>query len=379
MSNFLMLAPCMFGVEGILADELKRLDIKNISPENGRVFFEGDENTLATANIFSRTAERVLLVTGRFNAISFEDLFQAVKKINWEDYIGKDDAFPVTGYSINSALHSIPDCQAIIKKAIVERLKQCYKIDWFKETGPVHKIRFSIQKDNVVIAIDTSGEGLHKRGYRAHSLEAPIKETLAAAMCYQARIFPDTVLYDPFCGSGTILVEAALIAKNIAPGLKRNFAAERFGDIYKKTFVSARANALNLIKPNVEFRGIGSDIEKDAVKLTLENAKKAGVGDLITASVKDIADFNIAEDRAIVITNPPYGERLLEIKEAEELYKTMGKVMPMERGKKYFVICPNDDFESRFGRPADKRRKLYNGMIKCQLYSYFKTNFAEKE
>ncbi len=379
MSNFLMLAPCMFGVEGILAGELKRLDIKNISPENGRVFFEGDENTLATANIFSRTAEKVLLVTGRFNAISFEDLFQAVKKINWEDYIGKDDAFPVTGYSINSALHSIPDCQAIIKKAIVERLKQCYKIDWFKETGPVHKIRFSIQKDNVVIAIDTSGEGLHKRGYRAHSLEAPIKETLAAAMCYQARIFPDTVLYDPFCGSGTILVEAALIAKNIAPGLKRNFAAERFGDIYKKAFVSARANALNLIKPNVEFRGIGSDIEKDAVKLTLENAKKAGVGDLITASVKDIADFNIAEDRAIVITNPPYGERLLEIKEAEELYKTMGKVMPTERGKKYFVICPNDDFESRFGRPADKRRKLYNGMIKCQLYSYFKTNFVEKE
>ncbi len=379
MSNFLMLAPCMFGVEGILADELKRLNIKNVVAENGRVFFEGDENALATANIFSRTAERVLIVTGRFNAISFEDLFQAVKKINWENYIGKDDAFPVTGYSINSSLHSVPDCQSIIKKAIVERLKLCYKIDWFKETGPVHKIRFSIQKDNVVVAIDTSGEGLHKRGYRAHSLEAPIKETLAAAMCYQARIFPDTVLYDPFCGSGTILVEAALIAKNIAPGLKRNFAAERFGDVYKKAFAIQRKNALDLIKSNVEFRGIGSDIEKDAVKLTLENAKKAGVGELITASVKDISDFKITDERAIVITNPPYGERLLEIKEAEELYRIMGKVMPMERGKKYFVICPNDDFENRFGRPADKRRKLYNGMIKCQLYSYFKTNLAEKE
>ena len=209
MGKLLMLAPCMFGVEGILADELKRLDIKNVAPENGRVFFEGDENTLAAANIFSRTAERILIVAGRFNAISFEDLFQAVKKINWEDFIGKDDAFPVTGYSINSALHSVPDCQSIIKKAIVERLKQCYRIDWFKETGPVHKIRFSIQKDNVVDAIDTSGEGLHKRGYSAHSLEAPIKETLAAAMCYQARIFPDTHLYDPFCGSGSILVESA--------------------------------------------------------------------------------------------------------------------------------------------------------------------------
>ena len=379
MSEFLMLAPCMFGVEGILADELKRLDIKNVSPENGRVFFEGDENALAKANIFSRTAERILIVTGRFNAISFEDLFQSVKKINWEDFIGKDDAFPVTGYSINSNLHSVPDCQSIIKKAIVERLKQSYKIDWFKETGPVHKIRFSIQKDNVVVAIDTSGEGLHKRGYRAHSLEAPIKETLAAAMCYQARIFPDTVLYDPFCGSGTILVEAALIAKNIAPGLKRNFAAEKFGEAYKKAFTNQRKIALDAIKSNVEFRGIGSDIEKGAVDLTLQNAKKAGVGDLITASIKDVSDFKIIEDRALVITNPPYGERLLEIKEAEELYKTMGKVMPKERGKKYFVICPNDDFEARFGRPADKRRKLYNGMIKCQLYSYFKSDFKEEK
>ncbi len=377
MSKLLMLAPCMFGVEGILADELKRLDIKNVSPENGRVFFEGDENALATANMFSRTAERVLIVAGRFNAMSFEDLFQAVKKISWEDYIGRDDAFPVTGYSINSNLHSIPDCQAIIKKAIVERLKLCYKVDWFKETGPIHKIRFSIQKDNVVVAIDSSGEGLHKRGYRAHSLEAPIKETLAAAMCYQARIFPDTVLYDPFCGSGTILVEAALIAKNAAPGLKRNFAAERFGDAYKIAFANARTNALDSIKQNIEFRGIGTDIAKNAVDLTLENAKKAGVGELITASVKNISDFKIAEERALVITNPPYGERLLEIKEAEELYKIMGTVMPKERGKKYFVICPNDDFESRFGRPADKRRKLYNGMIKCQLYSYFKSDFKE--
>ena len=377
MSKLLMLAPCMFGVEGILADELKRLDIKNVSPENGRVFFEGDENTLATANMFSRTAERVLIVAGRFNAMSFEDLFQAVKKISWEDYIGKDDAFPVTGYSINSNLHSIPDCQAIIKKAIVERLKQCYRVDWFKETGPIHKIRFSIQKDNVVVAIDSSGEGLHKRGYRAHSLVAPIKETLAAAMCYQARIFPDTVLYDPFCGSGTILVEAALIAKNAAPGLKRNFAAERFGDTYKNAFANARTNALDSIKQNIEFRGIGTDIAKNAVDLTLENAKKAGVGELITASVKNISDFKIAEERALVITNPPYGERLLEIKEAEELYRIMGTVMPKERGKKYFVICPNDDFESRFGRPADKRRKLYNGMIKCQLYSYFKSDFKE--
>ena len=375
MNSYKLLAPCMFGLEGILADELKRLDIKNVSAENGRVFFSGDENTVATANVFSRTAERILLVVGEFTATSFEELFESVKALNWEDFIGKDDAFPVTGYSINSSLHSIPDCQAITKKAIVERLKKHYNIDWFKETGPIHKIRFSIQKDKVIVAIDTSGEGLHKRGYRAHSVAAPIKETLAAGMCYQARIYPDTVLYDPFCGSGTILVEAAMIAKNIAPGIKRYFSAEKFGDDFKKAFSNKRADALDSIKNNITFEGIGSDIDPSAIKLTIENAKKAGVSDLISAKVNNISDFKFSHDRAIVITNPPYGERLLEIKEAEQLYITMGKVMPKEKGKKYFVICPNEDFESRFGRVADKKRKLYNGMIKCNLFSYFKTDF----
>lgn len=379
MNKFRMLAPCMFGVEGILADELKRMDIKNVIAENGRVFFEGDERTLALANINSRISERILLVVGEFRATSFEELFQGVKALDWENYISSNDAFPVIGYSLDSALHSVPDCQSIIKKAIVERMKSHYRIDWFKETGPIHKVRFSIQKDKVVIGIDTSGEGLHKRGYRANSLEAPIKETLAAAMCYQARIYDDTVIYDPFCGSGTILVEAAMIAKNIAPGIKRSFAADRFGDEFKKAFAAERSAALDSIKSGIEFRGIGSDIDKNAVDLTLQNAKKAEVGELITAKVCDISDFKITHNRAIVVTNPPYGERLLEIKQAEELYKIMGKVMPKEQGKKYFVICPNDDFESRFGRSADKRRKLYNGMIKCQLYSYFKTNFNEKE
>ncbi len=377
MKKYRILAPCMFGVEGILADELKHMDIENVVAENGRVFFEGDEMTVAAVNINSRTAERVILVVGEFFATSFEELFQSVKALEWEYLIGSTDAFPVTGYSIDSKLYSVSDCQAIIKKAIVERLKKHYHIDWFKETGPVHKIRFSIQKDKVVIGIDTSGDGLHKRGYRAHSMEAPIKETLAAAMCYQARIFPDTVLYDPFCGSGTILVEAAMIAKNMAPGLKRNFVSERFGDDYKKAFAEQRCAALDGIKNEIEFLGFGSDIDPDAVKLTLENAKKAGVGDLISAKVLDIANFNITHERAIVITNPPYGERLLDIKNAERLYKIMGERMQKQQGKKYFVICPNDDFESCFGRPADKRRKLYNGMIKCQLYSYFKSDLKK--
>ncbi len=374
MNNYRMLAPCMFGVEGILADELKRMNITSVTAENGRVFFEGDALALAAANINLRTAERVMLVVGEFYATSFEELFQNTKALPWEEFIGSADAFPVTGYSLDSKLHSLPDCQSIIKKAIVERLKKNYRVDWFKETGPVHKIRFSIQKDKVVLGIDTSGDGLHKRGYRAHSLEAPIKETLAAAMCYLARIFPDTKLYDPFCGSGTILVEAAMIAKNMAPGLKRNFAAERFSEEIKNAFAVKRGEALDGILKGVDFKAFGSDIDASAVALTLENAKKAGVGELVSAIVKDIKDFKMPNERSIVITNPPYGERLLDIQNAEKIYRIMGEKMPKEFGKKYFVICPNDDFEDRFGRPADKRRKLYNGMIKCQLYSYFKSD-----
>lgn len=374
MNNYRMLAPCMFGVEGILADELKRMNITSVTAENGRVFFEGDVSALAAANINLRTAERVMLVVGEFYATSFEELFESTKALPWEEYISSSDAFPVTGYSLDSKLYSLPDCQSIIKKAIVERLKKSYRVDWFKETGPVHKIRFSIQKDKVVLGIDTSGEGLHKRGYRAHSLEAPIKETLAAAMCYLARIYPDTKLYDPFCGSGTILVEAAMIAKNMAPGLKRNFAAERFSDEFKNAFAVKRADALDGILKGVDFRGFGSDIDASAVALTLENAKKAGVGELVLAKVADIKDFKMPDERSIVITNPPYGERLLDIQNAEKIYRIMGEKMPKEFGKKYFVICPNDDFEDRFGRPADKRRKLYNGMIKCQLFSYFKSD-----
>ena len=375
MQKFKMVAPTIFGVEGILADELKRLGAENIQSENGRVFFEGDINMLAKANIWLRTAERVLIVVGRFHATSFEELFNNVYALNFEDYIGVKDAFPVTGYSISSALHSIPDCQAIIKKAIVKKLSKKYNVSWFEETGPLHKVRFSIQKNDVTVCIDTSGEGLHKRGYRANSLEAPIKETLAAAMCYTARIYPDTKLYDPFCGSGTILIEAALMAKNIAPGIRRFFAAERFSEDFAKAFSEERKSALDKIQKDVEFRAMGSDIDENAVKLTMENAKKAGVSDVVSAKISDVSNFSLPDERMLLITNPPYGERLLDIKNAEKLYKVMGEKMQKGLGKKYFIISPNDDFEEFFGRPADKRRKLYNGMIKCQLYMYFKNDF----
>lgn len=377
MKTYKMLAPCMFGVEGILADELKRLGALNVKSENGRVLFEGDSEILASANINLRTAERVLLVVGMFNATTFEELFEGTTKLPWEDFIGSKDAFPVTGYSIFSQLHSVPDCQAIIKKAIVKRLSAKYNISWFEETGPIHKIRFSIQKNNVIVGIDTSGDGLHKRGYRANSLLAPIKETLAAAMCYTARIYPDTLLFDPFCGSGTILIESSLMAKNIAPGIRRYFSAEKFSDEFKLAFASQRKIAIDKIQQNVEFRAFGSDIDKEAVALTLENAKKAGVSDVVSAKVGDIKDFVVPDERMLLITNPPYGERLLDIENAQKIYSIMGKRFEKGQGKKYFIISPNDDFESFFGRTADKRRKLYNGMIKCQLYMYFKNEFRK--
>lgn len=369
-----MVAPCLFGTESILADELRRMGAADVTAENGRVLFGGDFNILARANICSRYAERILITVGFFKATSFTEFFDNVKALPWENYIGVKDAFPVNGSSLNSELHSLPDCQSIIKKAIVERLKLKYNISWFEETGAIYKIRFSILKDNVTVMIDTSGDGLHKRGYRRNSNDAPLKETLAASMCDLARIYPDTKLYDPFCGSGTILIEAAMKAANIAPGLRRAFSAERFGFIPKKVWQEERMRAQDGILHGIDFAAYGSDIDPDCVELTIANAKKAGVEKYVNAAVSDIRDLKLPEERCLVITNPPYGERLLDIKRAEELYGVMGKVFKPEQGKKYFVISPHDEFEKLFGRPADKRRKLYNGMIKCQLFMYFKSS-----
>lgn len=370
--NLKLTAICLFGNEGILADELKRLEATNVSAENGKVNFEGDENMLARVNICSRFAERVLIRMGEFQALTFTDLFEGVKALEWEQFLSKDDAFPVTGWSLNSKLFSVPDCQSIIKKAVVERLKTKYGSTWFDETGPEYKIRFSILKDTVSVMIDTSGEGLHKRGYRKIGNEAPIKETLAASMCDLIRIFPDTQLYDTFCGSGTILIEAALMATKTAPGIRRSFAAERFAFISRTVWQQERTRAMDLILHDVDFVATGYDIDPHAVELTLQNAKKAGVEKYVKACVSDVKDFSLPDGRCSVITNPPYGERLLDIREAERLYSTLGEKLEKCAGKKYGIISPHDEFERCFGRVADKRRKLYNGMIKCQFYMYFK-------
>ncbi len=379
MQTFTLAAPCLFGVEGIAAEEFRRMGIENVTAENGRVLFTGSAEMIARANICSRFAERILIVVGTFSAATFDDLFEGVKALPWENYIRQDDAFPVNGWSIDSALHSIPDCQSIIKKAVVERLKQRYAVVRFAETGPAIRIRFSIHKNNVTMMIDTSGDGLHKRGYRAHANAAPIKETLAAAICDLARIYPDTQVFDPFCGSGTILIEAALTATKTAPGLRRRFAAERFGFLDERIWQVERTRAQDLILHHIDFSAQGFDIDPACVALTLENAKKAGVERYVKASVGDVRHFTPPACRCLTITNPPYGERLLEVRQAEELYTIMGKRFVGGEGRKYAIISPHDEFETYFGRTADKRRKLYNGMIRCRLYQYFKNGGKNHE
>ncbi len=372
MNKINLVAPCLFGIEKIAADEFRRMGFENIITENGRVLLEGEPNMLARANICSRFAERILINVGEFTATSFTELFDGVKALPWENFICKDDAFPVNGWSINSQLFSIPDCQSIIKKAIVERLKLKYKISIFRETGTELKIRFSIHKNLVTMMIDTSGEGLHKRGYRRNSNDAPLKETLAAAMCDLARIYPDTKILDPFCGSGTILIESALMATKTAPGLRRFFAAERFSFLDSKIWQAERMRAQDMILKNIDFLALGYDIDPKCIELTLANAKKAGVEKYVKAAVGDIKDFSPLKERCITVTNPPYGERLLDIQQAEKLYKVMGERFENGDGQKYYIISPHDEFEHHFGKEADKRRKLYNGMIKCQLFMYFK-------
>ncbi len=372
MNKINLVAPCLFGMESIAAAEFSRMGFEDITTENGRVLLSGNSNMLARANICSRFSERILINVGEFEAVTFTELFDGVKALTWEDYIGRDDAFPVNGWSINSQLFSIPDCQSIIKKAIVERLKLKYKISYFEETGTEYKIRFSIHKNKVTMMIDTSGEGLHKRGYRRNSNDAPLKETLGAGLCDLARIYPDTKFFDPFCGSGTLLIESAMMAKNMAPGLNRYFAAERFSFLEDKIWREERMRAQDLIRRDIDFMAQGYDVDPACVELTLHNAKKAGVEKYVKAAVADIRNFTPPTERCVTVTNPPYGERLLDVKAAEELYKVMGERFVMGQGQKYYVISPHDEFEKFFGATADKRRKLYNGMIKCQLFMYFK-------
>lgn len=365
-------ASCLFGVEGILGDELRRMGADNVRPETGRVRFSGDAALLARANIGSRYAERIQLFIGQFSAKTFEELFQGVKALPFEQWIGPKDRFPVKGWSLNSALHSVPDCQSIVKKAVVERLKERYHLTWFEETGALFQIQFTLLRDTVTLLIDTSGVGLHKRGYRAEAGEAPIKETLAAAMADVMRARSMAVVCDPCCGSGTLLIEAALAARRIAPGLHRRFVAMTWPMIKPAVWEQETERAKSLERPELPFEAIGSDIDPACVALTEANARKAGVGQWVHTRQGDLRQLTLPQtDRGLVLCNPPYGERLLDQTGAQTLYRELGRVLPARAGWNYGIICPDEEFETCFGRPAQKRRKLYNGMIKCQLYMYF--------
>ncbi len=362
--------PCHFGLESVLKYEIQKIGGEDLTVSDGRISFSGDENVLARANLCLSTAERVLIELKQFRAVTFEELFQGVRSVELERFISPTDAFPVKGYSLNSALHSVPDCQSIVKKAAVERLKSKYGINWFDETGSTVQIQFSILKDTVSLYLDTSGAGLHKRGYRRNSNAAPIKETLAAGIVDLARVRSGSTVCDPFCGSGTLLIEAALKALKMAPGINRRFAAEKWSCFDEKVWREERSRAIEAIDRNAEFHAFGSDIDDAAVALALDNAHKAGIKTRVTVEQADISAFRQPEN-SIVICNPPYGERLLELREAEDIYRKMGKVLGKGGSRQSYIISPHEQFEDFFGAPAKKRRKLYNGMIKCQLYMYF--------
>ena len=376
--KFQMVATCLFGLEKLLGEEIDALGAKRLDTMDGRVTFEGNEYTLAAANIRLRCAERIFIKLGGFSAESFDELFEGVKALPWETWIGKNDAFPVKGHAIRSKLFSVPDCQSIVKKAICDRLSDVYGIRWFPEEGVKYQVEFFIFKDVATLMIDTSGVALHKRGYRPVSGEAPLRETLAAAIAMISRPREDVLLWDPFCGSGTIAIEAAMIMTNRAPGLYRSFAGEDFSEIPSEVWRSEREFAKEDINEGSGFEAFASDIDKNVLEVARENAMRAGVADRIKIFEQDATKIKKPDRRGTVVCNPPYGERLMTVREVELLYRDMGKTFSELSPWQIYILTSAENFERLYGRRADKVRKLYNGMIPCGLYQYFK-NFKEPE
>ena len=371
MEPFTYSVPCLFGLEGLVGEELRRLKLDGVAVENGRVRFAGGWEAMAAANIRMRMGERVLLCLGSFPARSFEELFQGVRALPLEDFIPKTGKFPVKGHCLNSQLHSVPDCQAIVKKAAVERLGRHYGLSWLPETGELYQLQFSIMKDRAEVYLDTSGAGLHKRGYRAVGNDAPLRETLAAAMVELARFRGRDFFWDPFCGSGTIVIEAALTALNRAPGLNRSFSAQRWPVVPETVWEQTR-EAARAAEFRGEYRILGSDNDPDSLNIAISNAKKAGVGKLIRFEEADATRRDLPAERGVIVCNPPYGERMMEQRSAQRLYQALGRHLKYADNWDKCIISSEPEFEHYFGRRADKKRKLYNGMIQCNLYQYFK-------
>ena len=371
-----LIATCLFGLEKLLGEEIDALGLRRVETMDGRVSFEGELADVVRANLHLRCAEHVFICLGRFPAHSFDDLFEGVKALPWEDWIGKNDAFPVKGHSIKSKLFSVPDCQSIIKKAIVDRLSRQYGVKWFSEEGAKYQVEFFLFKDVAALMIDTSGIPLHKRGYRPASGPAPLRETLAAALALTARPREDVLFWDPMCGSGTIAIEAALILANKAPGLGRGFAAEAFGQIPQRLWSDARESAEGMIRTDSSYEVYASDIDEDILDVTYENALRAGVEDHMNIFAADVRNIQKQDRRGTVVCNPPYGERLMTPQEAEALYRDMGRAFSTLAPWQIYIITSHPQFERFYGKRADKIRKLYNGMIPCNLYQYFK-NFPK--
>ena len=369
-------ATCLFGLEHLLGEEIDALGYKRINTIDGRVVFEGDENAAARCNIWLRFAERVFLLVGECRAENFDMLFEGTRSLPWENYIGERDEFPVKGHSIKSALFSIPDCQKIVKKAVVERLRSKYGTSWFAEDGVKYQIEFFILKDETMLMIDTSGAALHKRGYRPGTLEAPLRETLAAALASIARPREDVLFWDPFCGSGTIAIEAAMIMKNIAPGANRAFAGEKFGFFDEQIWKDAREEAKSAVK-DTAFEAYASDIDPTCVAFAKECVKRAGVLGTVKAFERDALKITTGGRKGTIVCNPPYGERMFTMAQTEELYKKMGEHFRTLEPWQIYVITSHEGFERLYGRRADKVRKLYNGMIPCYFYQFFKRRDAK--
>ena len=372
MEHLELAVPTLFGLEGLCADELRRLGLSDVRAENGRVLCAAALTDVPRLNLNLRTGERVLISLGSFPAPTFDALFEGVRALPWEDLLPRDAAFPVKGHCLNSTLHAVPACQSIVKKAVSARLGAAYGLDRLPETGPLHQIQFAIMRDTATLYLDTTGHGLHKRGYRAVGVTAPLRETLAAAMVLLSKYRGRDPFCDPFCGSGTIAIEAALIARNRAPGLDRSFSAQKWPILPAGAWMEAADEAMDR-----EFDGSydiwGGDIDPKAVAIARSNAEKAGVEDLVRFEVADALSFRREAPYGRIVTNPPYGERIMEKREAEDLYRGFGRAFrALPDGWTLSLLSSHTEFERTFGRNADRKRKLYNGMLKCDLFLYGK-------
>lgn len=381
MKTYELVVPCHFGMEAVTKREIYDLGYEITRVEDGRITFEGDAEAICRANVFLRSAERVLLLVGRFKATTFEELFQGIKALPWEEYIPQDGKFWVKkASSIKSKLFSPSDIQSIAKKAMVERLKGVYKTDWFKEDGAAYPIRIFLLKDEVMVALDTSGDSLHKRGYRLQTSKAPITETLAAALIMLTPWRKDRILVDPFCGSGTFPIEAAMMAANIAPGMNREFTAEAWTNIIpKQLWYDTVQEAQDMVDTDIEVDIQGYDLDGEVVKAARENAKRAGVDHLIHFQQRDVAKLSHPKKYGFIITNPPYGERLEEKADLPELYTTIGDVYKNLDSWSMYMITSYEDAERYVGKKADKNRKIYNGMIKTYFYQFMGPKPPRKE